>query len=218
MQIRAEQKNSRQSARKVRLIANQVRKMPLDKAFEQLALMERKASIVLLKVMRQAVANAVHNHQLTFEDLELHNIIVKVGPTYKRWQPVSRGRAHKILKRTCHVEVILKTKEAQGQKKDAQSVAKKTDDESSKKAEESAKNSTNKKVSSAKTAAGKRAVKKSTKKAVEKKETKEKKSLASNKKQTEKKKSTKKSQGKTAKSSSKATTPKKKKKSAKTNK
>ena len=115
MKIRAEQKNTRQSARKVRLLANQVKDMSLEKAFEQLALMERRASIVLLKVIRQAVANAIHNHQLSFEDLELDNIIVKVGPTYKRWQPVSRGRAHKILKRTCHIEVTLKTKQDQEQ-------------------------------------------------------------------------------------------------------
>ncbi len=111
MQIKAQQKNSRQSPRKVRLIADQVKGMSLENAFAQLALMERNSTIVLLKVMRQAVANAVNNHQLAVEDLELENILVKTGPTYKRWQPVSRGRAHKILKRTCHVEVILKTKE-----------------------------------------------------------------------------------------------------------
>lgn len=111
MKIKAEQKNSRQSPRKVRLIANQVKKLSLKEAFSQLALMNRKSTVVLLKVMRQAVANAVNNHQLSIDDLELDNILVKTGTTYKRWQPVSRGRAHKILKRTSHVEVILKTKE-----------------------------------------------------------------------------------------------------------
>lgn len=118
MQIKAQQKNSRQSPRKVRLIADQVKGMSLEKAFAQLALMERNSTIVLLKVMRQAVANAVNNHQLAVEDLELENILVKTGPTYKRWQPVSRGRAHKILKRTCHVEVILKTKEQVNEKQE----------------------------------------------------------------------------------------------------
>ncbi len=111
MKIKAEQKNSRQSPRKVRLLANQVKDLSLEGAFTQLALMERKGSIVLLKVMRQAVANAVHNHQLSIDQLEIDKILVKTGPTYKRWQPVSRGRAHSILKRTCHVEVVLKTKD-----------------------------------------------------------------------------------------------------------
>lgn len=110
MQIKAEQKNSRQSPRKIRLLANQVKKLSLQDAFSQLALMERKASLVLLKVMRQAVANAVNNNNLLVEDLEIDNILVKTGPTYKRWQPVSRGRAHKILKRSSHIEVVLKTK------------------------------------------------------------------------------------------------------------
>jgi large subunit ribosomal protein L22 len=113
MKIKAEQKNSRQSPRKVRLVANQVQHLPLVQAFAQLALIERKASLVLLKVMRQAVANATHNHQLSIDDLEIDKILVKTGSTYKRWQPVSRGRAHKILKRTAHVEVTLKTKAVQ---------------------------------------------------------------------------------------------------------
>ena len=110
MKIRAEQKTTRQSPRKVRLVANQVKGLSLEQAFAKLALMERRASLVVIKVLRQAVANAVHNHQLQVEDLEIENILVKTGPTYRRWQPVSRGRAHKILKRTSHIEVILKTK------------------------------------------------------------------------------------------------------------
>lgn len=126
MKIKAEQKNSRQSPRKVRLLANQVKDLSLKEAFTQLALMERKGSTVLLKVMRQAVANAVHNHQLSVEDLEIEKILVKTGPTYKRWQPVSRGRAHSILKRTCHVEVVLKTKDTNQKEEKPSKPTKKT--------------------------------------------------------------------------------------------
>ncbi len=127
MQIKAEQKNSRQSPRKVRLLANQVKDLPLDQAFEQLSLMERKGAIVLLKVLRQAVANATHNYHLKFEDLEIEHILVKTGPTYKRMRPVSRGRAHRILKRTCHVEVVLKTKQNVSPRARAQQAEAKTD-------------------------------------------------------------------------------------------
>ena len=112
MQIIAEQKNTRQSSRKVRLVANAVRKLTMKDAFEQLAVMERRASLVVAKVLRQAVANAMHNHHLTVDQLELKNILVTEGPTYKRFRAVSRGRAHTIFKRTCHVRVILETKEA----------------------------------------------------------------------------------------------------------
>jgi len=110
MKIRAQQNNTRQTPRKVRLVANQVKGLSLEKALRQLAVIERKAATVILKVMRQAIANATNNHGLKFEDLELNNIIVKKGPTFKRFRAVSRGRAHRILKRSCHVEVTLKTK------------------------------------------------------------------------------------------------------------
>ena len=110
MQIIAEQKNTRQSARKVRLIADIIRKLSIKDAFEQLAVVERKATIVVAKVLRQAVANASHNHRLNVDDLEIKEILVGEGPTYKRFRAVSRGRAHTIFKRTCHVKIVLETK------------------------------------------------------------------------------------------------------------
>lgn len=110
MQIIAEQKTTRQSPRKVRLVADAVRKLPLEKALQQLAVIERRASVVVAKVIRQALANAKHNHRLEANQVELKNIIVNAGPTYKRWQAASRGRAHSIYKRTSHVRVILETK------------------------------------------------------------------------------------------------------------
>jgi large subunit ribosomal protein L22 len=109
MQFIAEQKNTRQSPRKVRLVADTVRKMPLEQALKQLAVMEKRASLVVTKVLRQAIANAWHNHHVPFTDLSLKNITVNAGPVYKRWQAVSRGRAHSIYKRTSHIMVVLET-------------------------------------------------------------------------------------------------------------
>lgn len=109
MLITAEQKTTRQSPRKVRLVANAVRKLPLKQALEQLSVVERRASLVVLKVLRQALANAMHNHGLAFDDLKLSNIIVNEGVTYKRWQAVSRGRGHSIMKRSSHVKVVLES-------------------------------------------------------------------------------------------------------------
>lgn len=109
MLIIATQKYTRQTARKTREVANAVRKMPLPKAIEQLSLIERKSSLVVLKTLRQAIANAKHNHNLDLADLTLNNILIEAGPVYKRFRAVSRGRAHSILKRTCHVKVILQS-------------------------------------------------------------------------------------------------------------
>lgn len=109
MLITASQQNTRQAPRKVRLVANQVRKLSLAKAIEQLGLIERRSSLVILKTVRQAIANAQHNHGLSFEDLTLKNIVVTEGPRYRRFQAVSRGRAHGIIKRTSSITVTLES-------------------------------------------------------------------------------------------------------------
>lgn len=110
MIIKAEQKNTRQTSRKVRLVADVIRKMSLADAVNHLAVVERKSSVLLLKVLRQAIANATNNYGLNIADLEIDKVLVNDGPALKRWRAVSRGRAHTILKRTCHVRIDLRTK------------------------------------------------------------------------------------------------------------
>jgi large subunit ribosomal protein L22 len=119
MQITASQQNTRQAPRKVRLVANQVRKLTLEKALEQLAVIERRSTTVVLKTIRQAIANATHNHGLAVSDLKLKNILVTEGPRYRRFQAVSRGRAHGIIKRTSNVLVVLEAPDSVGLAKPA---------------------------------------------------------------------------------------------------
>ncbi len=107
MIIKATQKNTRQTPRKVRLVANTIKDLPLEQAIKQLAVIERRATLVVLKTLKQAIANAMNNHNYAFEDLSLKNILVEEGPRYKRFRAVSRGRAHGLIKRTCHVTVEL---------------------------------------------------------------------------------------------------------------
>jgi large subunit ribosomal protein L22 len=109
MLIIASQQSTRQTPRKVRLVANQVRKLSLEKALEQLAVIERRSTLVVLKTIRQAIANAQHNHGLAFSDLLLKNIVITEGPRYRRFRAVSRGRAHGIIKRTSNITVTLET-------------------------------------------------------------------------------------------------------------
>jgi large subunit ribosomal protein L22 len=111
MLITAQQKNIRQTPRKLRLVANAVRKMPLSAAIQQLAVIERRATMPILKVVKQAIANAVNNHGLATADLELKDIRVNEGPRYRRFRAVSRGRAHNVVKLTSHVTVTLSTRE-----------------------------------------------------------------------------------------------------------
>jgi len=112
MLIKATQKYTRQSPRKVRLVANTVKKLPLEQALQQLAVIERRSTLVIMKVVKQAMANAINNHGLKFEDLTLDSILVTPGPTYRRMRAASRGRGMEIKKRTSHITVVLSTKEA----------------------------------------------------------------------------------------------------------
>lgn len=110
MTITASQIYARQTPRKVRLVANTVKSLPLAAAFQQLSVMDRTASVLVMKVLRQAVANATHNHGLLVTDLVIKSIKVDQGSTYRRYRAASRGRAHSIQKKTCHVTVELMEK------------------------------------------------------------------------------------------------------------
>ncbi len=126
MIIKATQKNTRQPARKVRIVANSVKDLSLEQAVKQLAVIQRKSTLVVLKVLRQAIANATHNHGFAVSDLSIKSITVAPAPILKRFRAVSRGRAHTILKRTCHVSVELLAQETKTV------VNKKTDDKKNK--------------------------------------------------------------------------------------
>jgi large subunit ribosomal protein L22 len=113
--IVAHQKFIRQTPRKLRLVADLVRKLSVDEATTQLLVARKRAAKALLKVLAQAKANATNNSNLDTNTLKISTIEIQEGPTYKRFQPVSRGRAHRILKRSSHIKIELT-----GQEKSAQ--------------------------------------------------------------------------------------------------
>jgi len=107
MKIKAEAKFIRTNPRKIRLIADLVRSMKPEEALIILKNMPQRAAITFSKVLKQAIANSVNNHNLPKDSLKIHSIEVNQGSTYKRWNPVSRGRAHAIQKKTSHIKIIL---------------------------------------------------------------------------------------------------------------
>jgi large subunit ribosomal protein L22 len=107
----AHQKYIRTSARKMRLVADMVRGMKVDLALTQLAFSSKRAAKVVAKVVNQAMKNAVNTKNMVSQDLVIQSIVVDDGPIYKRWRPVSRGRAHPIMKRTSHLKVIVSGKD-----------------------------------------------------------------------------------------------------------
>lgn len=115
MLITAKQKFVRTSPRKLRLVADMVRKVNSPHtAVAYLEQTQKRAALVLSKVIKTAIANAVNNLKVPTETLVLSQIQVGEGPTYKRGQPVSRGRFHAIAKRTSHITVLLETAESKG--------------------------------------------------------------------------------------------------------
>lgn len=112
MKFVALQKNTRQTPRKVRLVVNQVKDLSLEQALRQLAVMDRRSTLVIMKTIKQAIANAQNNHGVAASQLEIESIIVNEGPRYRRFRAVSRGRAHGIIKRSSHLQVTLRQKAA----------------------------------------------------------------------------------------------------------
>jgi len=107
MDIIAESKYVRMTPRKLRLVADLVRDLSLFQAIEVLENLNKRAARPILETLKQGVGNAVNNFELVQESLNLKKIEIGEGPTLKRWQAVSRGRAHQIKKRTSHIKIIL---------------------------------------------------------------------------------------------------------------
>lgn len=103
----AYQKYIRQSPRKLRLVADMVRNSKVNKAITQLEFASQTAAKTILKVLTQAQKNAINNQNAKPESLKITEIQIEEGPTFKRWRPVSRGRAHSIFKRSSHIKIVV---------------------------------------------------------------------------------------------------------------
>lgn len=110
MIIKAEQKYLRGSPRKLRQVADLVRKMRPAQAVDYLAHIRKRAALPIQKALKQALANAKNQANLSANELSIRELVVNQGPVYKRFRAVSRGRAHGIKKRTSHIRVVLEMK------------------------------------------------------------------------------------------------------------
>jgi ribosomal protein L22 len=97
----------RVAPRKARLVADQVRGLPLDDALPLLRFSTRSAAQDIRKLIESAAANAEANHDLVADDLMIKDIHVDEGPTLRRYRPRALGRATRINKRTSHIVVAL---------------------------------------------------------------------------------------------------------------
>lgn len=103
METRAILRGVRLSDQKGRLIADQIRGLPVDKALNILTFSPKKGAGIVKKVLESAIANAEHNDGADIDELKIKSIYVEKGVVLKRFTARAKGRGNRIVKPTCHI-------------------------------------------------------------------------------------------------------------------
>ena len=107
MEVVAKLRGAHLSAQKARLVADQVRGKAVEEALELLTYSPKKAAAIIKKILNSAIANAEHNEGADVDELKVSTILVDEGMTMKRIMPRAKGRADRILKRSCHITITV---------------------------------------------------------------------------------------------------------------
>lgn len=107
MEVAAKLKGARISAQKVRLVADQIRGRSVGEALDILNFSTKKGAHLVRKLLESAIANAEHNEGADVDELSVATICVDEGMTMKRIKPRAKGRADRILKRSCHITLAV---------------------------------------------------------------------------------------------------------------
>jgi large subunit ribosomal protein L22 len=107
MQVSATAKRLGLSPQKARLVVDTVRGRAVSDALDVLNFSTQKGAVLVRKVVESAIANAENNEGADVDELKISEIFVNEGLTMKRIRPRAKGRADRILKRTCHITVTV---------------------------------------------------------------------------------------------------------------
>lgn len=107
MAVRAVYKDFGMSPKKVRRLLGLIRGKPVQKALDVLRFIPSPAAEAVATTLRSAIANAENNQMMTQEDLRVLEAVADDGPRLKRFRPQSRGRVSPILRRTCHITIVV---------------------------------------------------------------------------------------------------------------
>ena len=105
MEVSAKLNNAPLSAKKARLVGDQIRGLKVESALNILKFSPKKAASIFKKVLESAIANAEHNESADIDELKVSTVYINEGATMKRFKARAKGRANHILKRTCHITV-----------------------------------------------------------------------------------------------------------------
>tara|TARA_B100000212_G_scaffold24835_1_gene16467 strand:- start:284 stop:622 length:339 start_codon:yes stop_codon:yes gene_type:complete len=107
METRAYLKGTRLSPQKAALVADQIRGKKVEEALDFLIFNKQKGSAIIKKLLESAIANAENNNNSDIDKLSIKTVIVNQGMRLKRMKARARGRADRIIKPTCHIEIVL---------------------------------------------------------------------------------------------------------------
>jgi large subunit ribosomal protein L22 len=107
MEVKAIHRGARISAQKTRLVADQIRGLPVDKALNVLTFSPKKAAGIVKKVVLSAIANAEHNEGADIDELKVKIIMVDKAASLKRFTARAKGRGNRIEKQSCHITVTV---------------------------------------------------------------------------------------------------------------
>ena len=107
MEVKAIHRGARISAQKTRLVADQIRGLPVDKALNVLTFSPKKAAGIVKKVVLSAIANAEHNEGADIDELKVTSIMVDKAASLKRFTARAKGRVNRIEKQSCHITVTV---------------------------------------------------------------------------------------------------------------
>ncbi|MGO4327096.1 50S ribosomal protein L22 [Cupriavidus sp. 2TAF22] len=107
MEVKAIHRGARISAQKTRLVADQIRGLPIERALNVLTFSPKKAAGIVKKVVESAIANAEHNEGADIDELKVKTIFVDKATSLKRFTARAKGRGNRIEKQTCHITVTL---------------------------------------------------------------------------------------------------------------
>ncbi|PLZ01310.1 50S ribosomal protein L22 [Burkholderia sp. WAC0059] len=107
MEVKAIHRGARISAQKTRLVADQIRGLPVDKALNVLTFSPKKAAGIVKKVVLSAIANAEHNEGADIDELRIKSIFVDKAASLKRFTARAKGRGNRIEKQSCHITVTV---------------------------------------------------------------------------------------------------------------
>lgn len=107
MEVSATLSDAGSSAQKARLVAKEIRGLPVGKALELLKFVRKKSAKMFKKLLESAIANAEHNAGADIDELRISTVLVDEAASLKRFQARAKGRGNRIVKRRCHIKIVV---------------------------------------------------------------------------------------------------------------